>query len=58
VKFRVRTKADGFLWVIIVVYGAAQVHHKEAFLTELAQTCAKESGPVLVGGDFNIIRNP
>jgi hypothetical protein len=34
------------------------VEHKEAFLTELVQTCAKESGPVLVGGDFNIIRSP
>jgi hypothetical protein len=58
VKFRLRNKADGFLWVLIAVYGAAQVEHKEAFLTKLVQTCAKESNPVLVGGDFNIIRSP
>ena len=32
--------------------------HKEAFLTELVQTCAKESDPVFVGGDFNITRSP
>ncbi|XP_062188905.1 uncharacterized protein LOC133892218 [Phragmites australis] len=45
-------------WIEPHVYGAAQVEHKESSLAELVQTCAKETGPVLVGGDFNIIRNP
>jgi exonuclease III len=58
VKFLLRNKEDGFKWVLIAVYGAAQVGFKEAFLTELVQTCSKESLPVLVGGDFNLIRNP
>lgn len=39
-------------------YRAAQDELKEAFLTELVQTCAKETLPVLVSGDFNIIRSP
>ena len=58
VKFCVRNKVNGFYWVLIAVYEAAQAEHKESFLTELAQTCTKESDPILVGGDFNIIRSP
>ena len=42
----------------MAVYGAAQPEFKEKFLTELVQACRKESLPVLIGGDFNIIRNP
>lgn len=49
---------DGFHWVVIAVYGAAHVEHKESFLTGLVQTCAKETGPALVDGDFNIITSP
>jgi hypothetical protein len=40
------------------MHGAAQVEHKESFLTELVQTCAKENDLVLVGGDFSIVRSP
>jgi hypothetical protein len=58
VKFLLRNKEDGFKWALIAVYGAAQDGLKGAFLAELAQTCSKECVPVLVGGDFNIIRNP
>ena len=45
--------------MLVAVYGAAQPKFKEAFLTELVNTCSKESLPLLVGGggDFNIIRN-
>lgn len=39
-----------------MVYGAAQIEHKEEFLTELSQVCQDSSYPILVGGDFNIIR--
>jgi exonuclease III len=58
VKFRLMNKSDGFLWVLVATYGAAQAEHKEAYRTELVQTCAKEVDPILVGGDFNIIRDP
>ena len=58
VKFRLRDKKDGFKWVLIAVYGAAQPSFKEKFLTELVQACNKEKLPIMVGGDFNIIRNP
>jgi endonuclease/exonuclease/phosphatase family metal-dependent hydrolase len=36
--------------------GAAQDAHKIEFLAELVRTCESESLPMLIGGDFNIIR--
>jgi exonuclease III len=41
----------------VEVYGAAQPEFKEKFLTELDEH-AEKSLPLLVGGDFNINRNP
>jgi exonuclease III len=58
VKFKLRNKNDNFEWVLIAVYGAAQNEHKESFLRELVHTCSSEPSPLLVGGDFNIIRSP
>ena len=40
----------------MAVYGAAQPAYKDKFLTELVQACSKEILPILIGGDFNIIR--
>ena len=56
VKFRVRSKADGFNWVLVVVYGAAEPELKPEFLADLVRICGFEQLPILVGGDFNIIR--
>ena len=58
VKFKVRNKKDGFQWVLVSMYGAAQQQYKDAFLTELVQLCTKETLTILIGGDFNIIRGP
>jgi hypothetical protein len=44
-------------WNFINVYGAAQEENKIEFLTELADTIHKIKEPVLLGGDFNIIRH-
>lgn len=41
----------------MAVYGAAQIEHKECFLTEFVRVCSTETKPLMVGGDFNIIRN-
>jgi hypothetical protein len=35
VKFHLRNKNDGFRWVLVAVYGAAQDEFKESFLAEL-----------------------
>lgn len=40
----------------MVVYGAAQEENKMEFLTELSAFCSRNKDPILIGGDFNIIR--
>ena len=42
--------------MLYTVYGPAQHQNKQVFLSELANTCSKESLPYLIGGDFNIMR--
>jgi exonuclease III len=56
VKVHLKCKKDGFEWILVPVYGAAQDIHKATFLAELVRTCESETLPILVGGDFNILR--
>jgi hypothetical protein len=56
VKFHLRCKSDGFEWALVAVYGAVQEAHKPAFLAELVRICENETLPMMVGGDFNIVR--
>ena len=59
IKFILKNKVDGFRWALLSVYGAAQDEYKEQFLSELVRACSNCGNlPFLVGGDFNIIRNP
>jgi exonuclease III len=55
VRLHVTCKHDGFDWVFVPVYGAAQDEHKVEFLAELARMGDAESLPMLIGGDFNIL---
>jgi len=57
VKIKVRNKSDAFQW-LLAVYGPAQTKPKQAFLAELAHLCLKETLPMIIGNDFNIIRGP
>ena len=50
VKFRVRSKLDGFRWSLVAVYGAAQPEFKPDFLADLVRICGDENLPLLVGG--------
>lgn len=43
-------------WNLVVVYGAAQEENKLAFLSELSHFCSLNYEPLIIGGDFNIIR--
>ena len=49
VKFQVRSKADGFNWALVAVYGAAQPELKPEFLADLVRICGSEQLPILVG---------
>jgi hypothetical protein len=57
IKFLLCNKADDFKWALVVVYGPAQYELKESFLAELVNMCSHERLPLLVGGDYNILRN-
>jgi hypothetical protein len=58
VKFKLRNKIDNFEWVLIAVYvGPAQEESKHSFLQEITQACNIETTPLMIGGDFNIIRS-
>ena len=58
VHFKLRNREDNFIWNLVSVYGPAQPDLKEKFLTELVQLCTKETIPIAIGGDFNIIWGP
>ena len=55
-KFLLKNKEDGFTWARYAVYGPPQQQHKASFLAELAYVCSKKTHPMLIGGDFNILR--
>jgi hypothetical protein len=57
IRILVIHKESGFIWNFINVYGAAQNDQKHKFLSELSAFCSKCSHPMLIGGDFNILRN-
>jgi exonuclease III len=57
VKFHLCNKSDSFKWALIAVYGPAQDDQEEMFLNELVNMCSHENLPILMGGDFNILRH-
>jgi hypothetical protein len=57
VKFHLCNKDSDFKWALVGVYGPAQNPPKEQFLTELAHMTSHEWLPILMGGDFNILRH-
>lgn len=57
-EFLLKNKVDNFQWVLVAVYGAAQPKYKKIFLNKLVHAYSKEKIPLMLGGDFNIIRNP
>jgi exonuclease III len=50
------SRENNFQWEIINVYGPVQIERKSAFLHELTQKMLSVSWPILMGGDFNLIR--
>jgi hypothetical protein len=58
VKFYLCNKEDSFKWALVTVYSPAQDDQKSCFLTELVNMFSREALPILIGGDFNILRSP
>ena len=42
--------------LLVSVYGPSHDENKEDFLTEVSQLCARRDCPMIMGGDFNILR--
>jgi exonuclease III len=51
-----RNKKDGFKCEVVVVYDSTQHDKSNEFLEELANKCNKTSVPMVMRGDFNLIR--
>jgi exonuclease III len=56
IRFKLRHKEDDFKFNLISVYAPAQEDHKSNFLSEMVRVCSKKILPIIIGGDFNIIR--
>jgi hypothetical protein len=56
IKLHVRNRADNFIWSLVAVYGAAQEDLKADFLRELVNLAKDNPYPILIGGDFNLLR--
>ena len=49
-------RALNFKWEAIIVYGPTEHSRSAAFLEELHRKISVASLPVVVGGDFNLLR--
>jgi hypothetical protein len=47
-----------YIWSLVSIYGAAQDVHKPAFLRELVNLAKDNLHPIIIGGDFNLLRYP
>jgi hypothetical protein len=50
-------RKDAFPWNLVAVYGSAYDDHKQEFIDELEVICTNITLPILIGGDFNLIRD-
>lgn len=50
-------KVTGFAFKLIVVYGSPYEEGKPAFIDELHKVMGAWQGPVMIGGDFNLVRS-
>ena len=58
VSMEIFERALNFKWEVIIVYGPADHRRSPTFLAELQRKISASSLPVVVGGDFNLIRSP
>ena len=58
IKVVVQDKKSGVRWNLVNIYGAPHNRDKENFLVELVHIFQNRNGlPLVVGGDFNLIRS-
>ena len=52
-----RNTYDNFTWKLCVVYGSPYNEGKQEFINELHSLFDNWSGPFLIGGDYNLVRD-
>jgi hypothetical protein len=55
-KLYICNRADNFTWSLVAVYGAAHEEFKADFLRELVNLAKDNPYPILIGGEFNLLR--
>lgn len=55
-SFNLTMKDDGFQWTLANIYGPAHDERKLEFLAEIQSKVQSTQIPILLGGDFNLIR--
>jgi endonuclease/exonuclease/phosphatase (EEP) superfamily protein YafD len=53
---KIMSRQDNFKWEIVNVYKPVQIERKTNFLLELNQKMSSMEDPLIMGGDFNLIR--
>ena len=56
-RFSLKSIDSRFKWDILNVYGPVQLELKTDFLKELMEEILFQQNPVIVGGDFNLVRD-
>lgn len=56
IRLQLQNVCNKKIWDLLVVYGVAQTEHKAAFLAELSKEFQASRRPIVIGGDFNILR--
>lgn len=54
---QIRHRTTNIRWICLTVYGPAQHDRSGEFLEELGTKCKGSILPILIGGDFNLIRS-
>jgi len=56
IQMDLRNRLTNFRWSVVVVYGPAQHDLSRNVLAELDEICNQRNLPMIMGGDFNLIR--
>lgn len=57
IQLAIRNRLNNSRWVTVCVYGPSQHNRSRDFLDELTALCSHCSLPLVIGGDFNLIRS-
>jgi hypothetical protein len=56
VSMVLRHRTSNFRWELITMYGPAQHERSQDFISELSRKCIYSNLPLVISGDFNMIR--